>query len=392
MKLSKRVMDIKGSATLAITSEVGRLQALGREIFSFTAGQLDFSTPDYIKKAAFTAINENFTRYTPVAGIPALRKEIALWTNERYGVDYNANEVLTSCGAKQSLFNSLQAVLEEGDECIIFSPYWVSYPEMIISTGAKTVIIETLAENGFIPNIADVEKAITDKTRAIIINSPQNPTGAVYPEEFFDELAKLLKDKDIVIISDEIYSEIVFDGAEHHSIAKWPGMQEKTVIINGVSKTFAMTGWRIGWALGPQNIIDAAKRLQSHSTSNPCSISQKAALEALNREKANEFTDMIRKSIKRRKELALSILGKCDRLKTVEPTGAFYIMIDVRKIFNDSITDSFQLCKYLLSKKGIAFIPGDVFGIPGFIRMSIATSDDIIEKGLTKFISVMQEI
>ncbi|MFP4460204.1 MAG: pyridoxal phosphate-dependent aminotransferase [Candidatus Zixiibacteriota bacterium] len=390
MSFSKRIENLKPSATLAITSLVNKLTAEGKNVVSFTAGQLDFPTPEYIKEEAHNAIKQNFTRYTAVDGMVELKDSIINWTKLRYGLEYARENVLVSTGAKQALYNVLQVLLDQDDEAIMIRPYWVSYPEMIKSTGAKPVIVDADAKSGFVPSAKALENAITDKTKVVILNSPNNPTGSVYSKRRLKAFAKFLAEKDIYVISDEIYSEIIFDGdAEHISIAEFDGMFEKTIIINGVSKTFAMTGWRIGWALGDSEVLKYAKRLQAHSTSNPCSISQKAANAALD----GEAEGFIRKVISRlsaRRDIALDIISQIPKIKAIEPSGAFYIMIDIRKVLKGKTDQEFV--QMLLEKHNVGFIPGSVFGQDGFIRMSIAASEEAIQDGLNRLWTAIEEL
>jgi aspartate aminotransferase len=384
--LSERLRGLKGSETLAITGLVEKMKSQGKDVISFTAGQLDFPTPSYIKDAAKVALDKNITRYTAVEGTAELKKAVIEWTKRKTGAEYDLSEVMISSGAKHAIYNVVNALLNEGDEAIMFSPYWLSYPEIVKSAGGVSVVVPLSPDTGFALDIKAFEKAITDKTRLVFLNSPNNPTGAVYPEKDIRALADVIKDKDITVISDEIYDEIIFGGKKRFSIASVPFMKEKTVVINGVSKSFAMTGWRIGWALGNKELIGCAKRLQAHSTSNPCSISQYASLCALTQKEADDFTEMVKNTMEKRCTLAMNIFSDKEKnIRAIRPEGAFYIMIDVSCLLGKKGAETLSvLSDTLIERFGVAVIPGESFGASSFVRISYALSEDEIKEGIKR--------
>jgi len=388
MKLSRRIMEIKPSPTLAITMKANAMRAAGRDIIGFGAGEPDFDTPRYIKEAAIRAIYEGFTKYTPVAGIDDLKDAIIEKFDRDQGIKYRRSEVCVSCGAKHTLYNLAQVLFEEGDEVIILAPYWVSYIDIVKLTGATPVVVETSEERGFKVTPEELQGAITEKTRGIIINSPSNPTGTVYTARELKELAEVLLGKDLTVISDDIYERIIYDGQEFANIASVnPAMKEKTVIVNGVSKAYAMTGWRIGYAAGPEFIISAMTKLQSQNTSNPTSIAQKAALAAL-REERTEVEEMVRE-FERRRDIICRGLNEVPGFRCQKPQGAFYVFPNVEGVFGRSfngrqINNSSDLASYLLDEVGVAVVPGADFGNDRFLRFSYATSRELIEKGIDR--------
>ena len=384
-QLSDLVSSIEESKTLAITSLVKKLKAEGKNVLSFSAGEPDFPTPGFIKEAAIKAINNNFTSYTPNEGYPDLIKTIIKKFKEDNNLEFNLENILVSSGAKHSLFNILQAICNPGDEVIFQSPYWVSYPEMVKLARANSVIVNAGVETGYKILPEDLDKAITDKTKVFLFNSPSNPTGAVYSKKEILALAEVLKGKDIFILSDEIYEKIIFDGEEHFSIGAVDFLKEKTITVNGVSKAYAMTGWRIGYAGGPKNIIKLARNLQSHSTSNAASISQAAAQAALSRH-SEEINEMV-KEFKKRRDFIVSELNKIDGIKCPMPKGAFYVFYDVSSYYGKNINgleikDSTSFCNYILSSQNVGLVPGIAFGNDNCVRMSYACSLEQIEDGI----------
>lgn len=365
--------DIKPSAIFNILEKVASRKNKGLEIAVLAAGEPDFDTPDYIKESAIKAIKEGKTKYTPVSGIPELREAVVNTIKKTAGLNYSSENVLVSSGAKQSIFNILFSIVEEGDEVIILVPYWVSYPEMVQLAGGKPVFVSPSKD--FSINLEEIKRHITPKTKAIMLNSPNNPTGVVYTEKEMRELADLVKEKEIFIISDEIYDKLVYDNTKIFSMAKIQQMREKTFIINGVSKTYAMTGWRIGWAVGPKKYIDIAKSIQSHTTSCPSSISQYAALAALTVN--NTATEEMRATFEKRRNLMIKLLREIPGLSFPYPKGAFYIFVNVSRYDRDSI----HFCNTLIDN-GLSVIPGVSFGIDGYIRISYASSFSEIESGL----------
>jgi aspartate aminotransferase len=388
MKLSARINSIKPSPTLAITMKANALRAEGRDVIGFGAGEPDFDTPDNVKKAAIQAIEEGFTKYTPVGGIDELKDAIIGKLKRDNKLNYTRAQIVVSCGAKHTLYNLAQVLFEEGDEVIIPSPYWVSYPDIVILTGAKPVILKTNASDGFKIGPGQLEKAINPRTKAVIINSPSNPTGAAYTQAELAELAEVVVKKDVLAISDDIYEKILYDGISFANMATVNAdMKERTVVVNGVSKSHAMTGWRIGYAAGPVEIIAAATKLQSQNTSNPTSIAQKAAVEALNGDQAI-VAKMVTEFGKRR-NMIVEKLNAIPGITCITPQGAFYVFPDISGLFGKSyrgraISTSSELATYLLDEASVAVIPGGEFGNDDHLRLSYATSMSNIEKGLKR--------
>lgn len=378
--LAKRLKKINPSSTLAITSKAKKLKSEGYEVVNFAAGEPDFDTPDFIKEAAIKAIKEGFTKYTPTTGIPELKKAIVEKFKQDNRIEYNPEAIIVSCGAKQSIFNILMTLVDFDDEVIIPSPYWVSYPEMVNLCGGRPIFLETKPENNFKLRPKDLEKIISPKTKVLILNSPGNPSGCVYEEAELKEIALICAKKKIFVISDEIYEKLIYDNKKHISIASLgKDIYEITFTVNGVSKAYAMTGWRIGYAAGPQEIIEAMAKLQDHSTSNPTSISQKAALAALLKVDEN-FSEKMRLEFQRRRDYALARLIKMKKINFVKPQGAFYIFCDIAKTKLDSLT----FASRLLEEEKVAVIPGKGFGRDDYIRISFATSLEEIEKGMDR--------
>ncbi len=394
--LSERVLKLKPSPTLAIDAKAKTLKAQGIDIVNLSAGEPDFDTPKHIKDAAIEAINQGFTKYTPVAGIVELREAICNKLKKDYSLDYSVEEIVVSTGGKQGLFNIIQAIVNPGDEVIIPVPYWVSYPPMVGLAGGRPVFLQTYPEDNFSIDIDSLKKLISKKTKAIILNSPSNPTGAIYSEELLVEIAKLSIENDFLIISDDIYDQIRFDGKSPYNCASLVKEAKSNVIIaNGVSKTYAMTGWRIGYLAGPQPIIKAATKIQSQSTSNPNSIAQKAALAAFNgpQECVKEMT----KAFKERRDYIVKRLNDIEGIKTPIPEGAFYVFPDLSSFYGKragekQIKDSLSLADYLLEDAKIAAVPGVAFGDDHFIRFSFATDIDTLKKGMDRLESALKEL
>ena len=381
MRLSSRAKSVSQSLTLAITAKAKKMKQEGVDVISFGSGEPDFDTPDNIKSAAIKSIQQGFTKYTQESGTDELKKAICEKFKKDNGLTYSASQIVVSCGAKHSLYNIIQAVCEKGDEVIIPSPYWLSYPEMVILAEAKPVFIETDESSGFKISLPSLKKAITKNTKAVVINSPSNPTGSIYAKEELKEIGKLLSEREILIISDEIYEKIIFDGNAHVSIASLgENIFKNTVVVNGVSKSFAMTGWRIGYLAAFNNeLIAAIKNIQSHSTSNPASISQMAALEALNNSQTAVLDDMINQFEKRRNYIVERI-NKIKGLSCRKPEGAFYVFCRIGKkgLSGMEVTDR------LLSEAKVAVVPGKVFGSDAHIRLSFAASMENIKKGIDR--------
>ena len=332
MSTTKRISSISPSLTLAITAKAKAMKAEGKSVIGFGAGEPDFNTPQHIIDAAKDALDKGFTKYTPSSGLPALRKKIAENFKEEQGLDYEPSQIIVSSGAKHSIFNAMFALIEEGDEVIIPAPYWLTYPEVVKVCGGTSVFVEGRKENHFKISPEDLRKAITPKTKMLIFNSPSNPTGAVYTEEEIRALGKVAEDAGIWVLSDEIYSKLIYDGVKHFSMASVSEkLKEKTVIINGVSKTYAMTGWRIGWLAAPKEVAKAIDSFQSHATSNPTSISQYATLAALNG--SEEELVKMREVFNDRRKFMIERIRAIDGLDLIEPDGAFYIMLVVNKLY-----------------------------------------------------------
>lgn len=388
MSISKRVKEIPPSPTLAITAKAAQMRKEGLDVIGFGAGEPDFDTPENVKEAAIESIRAGFTKYTPEAGIPELREAICRKFKRDNGLDYEPAEVSVACGGKHSLFNIIFALCNEGDEVVIPIPYWVSYPEQVRLSGGEPVFVETLQEDGFRIKIEQLEAVITPKTKIIILNSPQNPTGVVYDREDLEAIAALAVRNNIYLISDEVYEKVIYDDWKHWSVAALsPEAKALTLTVNAVSKPYSMTGWRIGYAAGPKEIIDAMNRIQSHTTSNPTSISQKAALEALNGPQ-----DMLSKMVTefdRRRNYIVDRLNNIRGISCFKPGGAFYVFPNISGLYGlrykeTTITDSLSLTDFLLSEAKVAVVPGNGFGADDYIRLSYATSFENIQKGLDR--------
>ncbi len=388
MKLTSRINAIKPSPTLAITMKANALRAEGRDIVGFGAGEPDFDTPDNVKQASIRAIEAGFTKYTPVGGIDELKDAIIGKLERDNGLSYNRTQIAVSCGAKHTLYNLAQVLFEEGDEVIIPSPYWVSYPDIVILTGAKPVILETKASEGFKIEPAHLDAAIGERTRAVILNSPSNPSGVAYSPAEMEKLANVLAGKGVLVISDDIYEKILYDGMPFVNVPSvCPAMKDLTVVVNGLSKSHAMTGWRIGYAAGPADIIAAVTKLQSQNTSNPNSIAQKASVEALNGDQAVVIS-MVREFEKRR-NVIVERLNAIPGITCMVPQGAFYVFPSIaglrgRRQGGKVLTTSADWAAYLLEEAKVAVIPGGEFGHDDHLRLSYATSMVNIEKGLDR--------
>ena len=388
MLLSGRVQKIKPSPTLAIEAKAKALKARGVDIISFGAGEPDCDTPDNIKDAARKAIDAGFTKYCPVTGTPDLKAAIIEKFKTDNGLVYTPEEIIVSCGAKHSLYNLFQAVLDKGDELIVPAPYWVSYPDMALLADAKVRIVTTKERDGFKMTPAQLSKAIRKKTKAVVINSPSNPTGSAYTTEELRALAAICIERNILIIADDIYEKLVYDGFSATTIAATiPEAKNITVIVNGVSKAYAMTGWRIGYAAGPKEIIAAMGNIQSQSTSNPTSISLKAAAEALSG--SQDSVKTMCGEFAQRRDYIVERLNKIKGVRCFKPQGAFYVFPNVKKLLGKTyggilINTSAELAAYLLDTAQIATVPGEPFGAPGYLRLSYATSLANIKTGLDR--------
>lgn len=391
MPLSTRVQAIKPSPTLAVTARAAKLKAEGKDIIGLGAGEPDFDTPQHIKDAAIAAIIKGFTKYTPVGGTASLKQAIIAKFKRDNGLDYTAKQILVSCGGKQSFFNLALATINPGDEVIIPAPYWVSYPDIVIIAEGKPVIVQAGIEQGFKMTPAQLESAITSKTRMVVINSPSNPSGGVYTLDDLKALGAVLrKHPNILIATDDMYEHIALTDEKFCNILNaCPDLYPRTMVLNGVSKAYAMTGWRIGYAAGPENIITAMENVQSQSTSNPTSISQVAAEAALNGDQAC-ITPML-KAFRERHEFVVSELNKIPGLSCIKAGGAFYAFPDARTAIatlhrKGTIKEAtdIALSEYLLVEAGVAVVPGSAFGSEGYIRLSFATSMDNLQKALER--------
>ena len=392
--VSRRAAKVKPSPTLAVSAQAKAMKAAGIDVVGFGAGEPDFDTPNHIKKAAIDAIKKGFTKYTVASGIVELKDAVRKKFKRDQGLDYERNQVLVSVGGKHCLYNIFQAVLNGGDEVVIPAPYWVSYPDMAILAGAKPVIVPTTDKQNFLAKASDIEKAITKKTKMLIINSPSNPTGSAYSTAELKKIATLAKKHDLVVISDEIYEKIIYDGFKFFSIAQASkDAYARTVIVNGVSKTYSMTGWRIGYCAGAVEIIAAASKIQSQSTSNPTSFAQKGAVEALLG--SQKDVTMMRKAFDKRRKYIVKRLNKMPSVTCYKPQGAFYVLPNFSGHIGKSyikkedgkrkkIKNDMDLAEFLLKEALVAVVPGSAFGAEGYLRLSYATSMELIEKGLDR--------
>jgi aspartate aminotransferase len=388
MKLSKKAEQISPSLTLAITAKAKKMKAEGIDVIGFGAGEPDFNTPDNIQNAAIDAIKTGKTRYTAASGIIELKEAICEKFKNDNNLDYTTSQIIISTGAKQCLANTFQAILNPGEEVIVAVPYWVSYPELIKLADGVPVFVKTTEENHFKYSIEDLKNAITKNTKAILLNSPNNPTGTVYDEEELKAIAEIAKEHDLIIISDEIYEKLLYGEEKHISIASISeDAYNRTIVINGVSKSYAMTGWRIGYAAAKEEIVKLMSNIQSHTTSNPNSIAQYASLEALTGEQ--EDVKLMIKEFKRRRDFMVDRVNSIDKLSCIMPKGAFYVMVNISKILGTTIDgevikDSLDFSRVLLEKEKVAVIPGAAFGVDEYVRLSYATSMENIKEGLNR--------
>jgi aspartate aminotransferase len=380
MQLSSRANSLTPSLSLSVDSKAKALRAEGVDVCSFGAGEPDFDTPDHIKAAAMASLEAGFTKYTPSSGIPELRQAIAEKFKSDNGLDYKPSQIIVSCGAKHSCYNAVLATCQPGDEVIIPTPYWLSYPEMVRLAGAEPIFVPTKEENGWKLTPEEFENAMTPRTKMIILNSPNNPTGAVYSREDLDAIGGVAAEEEILILSDEIYEKLVYGDAEHVSIAALnPAYYELTITVNGFSKAYAMTGWRLGYLGATEAIAKAVDSIQSHVTSGPCSFAQKGAFAALKGDQ-QAVSDM-RDEFNLRREYMGERLAKMAKISFVQPQGAFYFLVNVGKL---GLTSQ-NFADRLLSKLNVAVVPGIAFGDDRTVRLSYATSLDIVKKGLDRF-------
>ncbi len=388
LELSKKALAIKPSLTLDITAKAKAMKADGIDVVSFGAGEPDFNTPEAIQQVGIDTIKKGLTRYTPASGIVELKTAICNKLKKENGLNYENKNIIISSGAKHSIHNALMAILNPGDEVIYGVPFWVSYPELIRIADGVDVPVETKEENDFKFTVEDLNKVKTNRTKAIILNSPNNPTGSVYSKDELENIAKWAVENNVIVISDEIYEKLIYDGREHISIASLNDeIKELTIVINGVSKAYAMTGWRIGYAAADEKIIKCMSNLQSHATSNPCSISQYASVEAIDGDQAS--VEEMKKHFVERRDYMAEKINSINGLSCRKPEGAFYIMVNFKDLIGKEIegiriNNSMDMANLLLDKVNVAVVPGIAFGVDEYFRLSYATSLDNIKEGLNR--------
>ncbi len=393
LSLAERVRQLHPSPTMAIDSKAKSLIAEGKDVVNFGAGEPDFDTPENIRQAAITAINHGQTRYTAVGGIEALKAAIQERIRLDTGIEYHSDEILVSVGAKHSLYNAIMALVDPQDGVLLPVPYWVTYPEQIaLAGGVAQYVVSDPKQEGAV-HAEDIANVLTDRSRGLLLNSPSNPSGAVINPPALAQIARLVSERDLWVISDEIYNRLVYDDATHVSIASFPGMRERTILINGVSKSYAMTGWRIGYAAGPQHIIKAMTSLQSQSTSNPSTMAQYAALEALTG--PQEQVEVMRREFDRRRQYIVGRINQISGLSLDNPKGAFYVWVNMaayknRKVGGRLIKNADDLALVWLEQANVAVVPGSGFGMPEYFRISYATSMERIETGLNRMQSLLE--
>ena len=395
-QLSNRLQRLAPSATLAMSQKSAEMKAQGIDVINMSVGEPDFNTPDHIKLAAKVAVDQNYSRYSPVPGYPELRKAIVKKLKDENGLDYSVNEILVSNGAKQSVCNTVMALVNPGEEVIIPAPYWVSYPQMALLAGGTPVYVEATFEQNFKMTPQQLEAAITPKTRLLILCSPSNPTGSVYNKKELRALANIiLKYDNLYVLADEIYEHINYVG-HHESIAQFPGMKERTIVVNGVSKAYAMTGWRIGYIAAPEWIVKGCNKLQGQYTSGPCSVSQKAAEAAYTA--SQECVEEMRQAFERRRNLIVELAQQIPGLEVNVPEGAFYLFPKCSSFYGSTAPDgkpvqnSTDLAMYLLEQAHVATVGGDAFGDPDCFRMSYATSDDNIREAMKRIAEALAKL
>ncbi|GAB4170572.1 MAG: pyridoxal phosphate-dependent aminotransferase [Wenzhouxiangellaceae bacterium] len=390
VRTAQRVAQVKPSATIAISMKAAELRAQGRDILSLSMGEPDFPTPDHIQQAAIDAIRDGQTRYTAVDGTPELKDAIIEKFRRDNGLEYSREQILVSSGAKQSIYNLLQALIDPGDEVLIPAPYWVSYPDMVRLAGGAPVTLQTTLDQGFKISPGQLRAAITEQTRLLILNSPCNPTGRAYTRAELEALAEVLDEHPrIVVLSDDIYEHIWWAEEPFSTIAQvWPALQDRTVTVNGVSKAYAMTGWRIGYAGGPAELIRQMKKIQGQSTSNPCSISQAAATAALT--DSQDCVAQMREAFKARHDWVVPALNELPGIRCTAGEGAFYVFADCSEaIENLGLEDDQAFCTRLLEDAGVALVPGSAFGTPGHVRLSFACSRQMLEQAVERIASML---
>ena len=386
--MTDRIKRLKESTTIAIAQKANSLRKQGLDVISFAVGEPDFDTPDNIKEKAVEAIKNGFTKYTPVDGIDELKKAICFKFKRDNNLDYSPSEIIVSCGAKHSLFNICQVLFEKDDEVIILSPFWLTYPDQVALAGARPVIIDTSKSEDFTVTANELDEFVTSKTKAIILNNPCNPSGKVYSAQELEIITRTAIDNNLFIIADEIYEKLIYDGSKHVSVAALSEEAKKrTITVNGVSKAYAMTGWRIGYAAGPQPIIGAMKKIQGQSTTNPVSIAQYASIEALLGPQ-NDVDRMI-KQYQKRRDYLVKELNSIEGVSCRMPEGAFYVFLKIDNLFNKKLgesvaNNSIGFCSYILDEALVALVPGNAFGCDNFVRLSYATDMQSIIEGVKR--------
>ncbi|MGI8783759.1 MAG: pyridoxal phosphate-dependent aminotransferase [Acidobacteriota bacterium] len=384
MKFSKRVEQLQPSMTIEVMKQAARLKEQGEDVIDLGPGEPDFPTPDNVKEAGIAAIRANFTKYTDSSGILPLRKEVASKYKREWALDISPDEVLISCGAKHSIFNLCMTLLDAGDEVIIPAPYWVSFPEIAAMAGAKPVIVQTREQDGFVLDPDEMARAITPRTKLLLINSPNNPTGAVIPEAQVREIVAIARKHDIFVAFDEVYEKLIYsDSGAFSVLACRAEAPDRIIVLNAVSKAYSMTGWRLGYTVGPKALVQAMGKLQSQTTSNPVSISQKAAIEALGG--PQESVALMREEYRKRRDYVLSVMHTMEGVRCARPEGAFYVFPNVQAFLGrPGMSDSLQFTSHLLSEAKIATVAGSGFGAEGYIRISYATSMENLQKAMQR--------
>ena len=395
--ISNNLKKIKPSPTIAVTQKARELKAAGKDVIGLGAGEPDFDTPENIKEAAIKAIKDGDTKYTAVDGTPALKKAIVDKFKRENNLDYDLDQITVGAGGKHVIYNAMMATLNEGDEVIVPAPYWISYPDMVLLAGGTPIILECNEKQGFKVSPSELEKVITPKTKWIILNSPSNPTGACYSESDIRELSKVLtKHSHVYILSDDIYEHVIYEGFKFFTIAQINELKDRVLTMNGVSKAYSMTGWRIGYAAGPKEIVKAIAKIQSQSTTNPSSISQAAAVEALNGKQ--DFIKERAKSFQERRDFVVKALNEIDGIECLNPDGAFYVfpsckgLIGKKDLNGNVLNNDSDFVKSLLENSGVAVVQGSAFGLEGFFRISYATSMENLKKALEKISSFCKSL
>lgn len=398
MKYSARIAKIEESKTIAVSTKANKLKAMGEDIISFGAGEPDFPTPEFIKEAAVEAMEKGYTGYTAASGLPELKKAAVEKFAEDYSHQYSTEEVIVCNGGKQVLFNGLSAILTEGDEVIIPKPYWVSYPELVKLAGGKAVFADTKYENKYKLSAADLKENITENTKAVIINSPSNPDGHFYSKKELKELLAVIREKDIFVISDEIYDKLLYDRQKFSSmIEEFPDLEDRILIVNGMSKTYSMTGWRVGFGFANKDWIANMAKIQSHTTSNVNTIAQYASAKALKNKDLDQTIEDRKLVYQKRRDMAAEILAGIDKIKAIKPAGAFYFFVDISKLMGlklngEEITGSLSFSDLLLKEEKTAVVPGIAFGMDNFVRISFALGEERIKEGINRIADFVNKL